>query len=386
MRTFGTAGADCNSPAKRTPAAACLPAFRAALPAVRPDGKAEIMANELLRIGLQRLQNRLSSVVKPDSPLQCWIIEWRNMRARPQSDSGLVPGLSDYTVVWDSVDSRDVGCELDGNDNDSDDREHFWELHLSTLWEESPTWDESLDRLRSIFDKTLQPIFVEAGNLLPRILADVLPIPVSSATRETDDSLERWLYFVFDLAWAKIPESPLRASMDKDYHWLPAIKRFTPDIHGNYPEPDCRCSIIDDVVQASLYAIDFLLTMETDSQNMAENNAKPTTRTEKGEGNGAGESDAKPVAASDQVKLFGPGEQPIVNNNKVAILTEARYDVVQTLLEAGESGLSKDDLDKKSGHSTAHKLLKAVAKSSPEWAKVIQLPGKGGMGKHYRIL
>ena len=97
-------------------------------------------------------------------------------------------------------------------------------------------------------------------------------------------------------------------------------------------------------------------------------------------------SGAKPVAQSNCVKLFGPGEQPIVNGKKKAILTKARYDVVQALLEAGESGLSKDDLDKKSGHSEARKLLNRLAEKDEDWVKVIRLPGKGGMGTHYRIL
>jgi hypothetical protein len=99
-----------------------------------------------------------------------------------------------------------------------------------------------------------------------------------------------------------------------------------------------------------------------------------------------GETDAQSVATSNRVQLFGSGEQPIIDGKKKEILTKARYNVVQALLEAGESGLSKDDLDKKSGHSDAHKLLKAVANIDADWKKVIYLPGRGGMGKHYRIL
>ena len=66
-----------------------------------------------------------------------------------------------------------------------------------------------------------------------------------------------------------------------------------------------------------------------------------------------------------------------------SILSPARYDVVQTLIEAGESGLAKDDLDRKSGHTEARKLLSALAKSDRDWKSVIRFPGKDGMGKHY---
>ena len=92
----------------------------------------------------------------------------------------------------------------------------------------------------------------------------------------------------------------------------------------------------------------------------------------------------KPVAQSKRVMLFGPDEQPIVTEKRKSILPKARYDVVQALIEAGESGLSKDDLDAKSGHSDARKLLYALVKNDSDWKAAILLPGKGGMGKHYR--
>jgi len=285
VNEVGTAGIDLQAvrSSTRTPAAArftCLLRGAAGGPARTTKGKS--MVDDLLHVGLRRLQARLSSVVKPDAPLNCWLIEWRNNWASRQSRT---PGLWDETVVWDSVDDGDVDWKLDGNESDSNDCELFRELHISTLSDESPSWDESLDTLRSIFWDTLQPIFVDAGNLLPSILANAFPVPISSETLKTGDSLERWLYFLFDLAWAKIPTSPLRVSIDKEYRWIPTIKQFTHDIHGNTPKPDCRCSLIEDVVQASLYAIDILLTMKTDSQTVAVNDGKPAGEIEKGERN-----------------------------------------------------------------------------------------------------
>jgi len=90
-----------------------------------------------------------------------------------------------------------------------------------------------------------------------------------------------------------------------------------------------------------------------------------------------------PVCQSKKVKLFGPGEQPEVNGKRKPILTLARYDAVQTLIEAGETGLTKDQLDDKSGHSDARKLLKALAKDDADWARAILFPGTPG--KRYRI-
>ena len=93
----------------------------------------------------------------------------------------------------------------------------------------------------------------------------------------------------------------------------------------------------------------------------------------------------QPVAASKHVKLFGPGEQPVVRGKKKAALTKARYDVVKALLDAGEAGLHKDALAVKSKHSEPQKRLYELVKDR-DWKSVIQLPGRNGQGKGYRIL
>lgn len=93
----------------------------------------------------------------------------------------------------------------------------------------------------------------------------------------------------------------------------------------------------------------------------------------------------EPVAqtASGSVLLFGRGDQPIVNGKKKPTLTDARYNVVFTLLNVGDDGLTKDELDGKSGHPDARKLLKAVAEIDLDWEAVISFPGSAG--KRYRI-
>ena len=88
-------------------------------------------------------------------------------------------------------------------------------------------------------------------------------------------------------------------------------------------------------------------------------------------------------SASGSVQLFDRVTKPTVKGKKKDVLTNARYDVVLALLNAGEEGLTKDELDHKSEHTDAHKLLKRVAESDPDWASVIPLPGKPGKG--YRI-
>ena len=57
--------------------------------------------------------------------------------------------------------------------------------------------------------------------------------------------------------------------------------------------------------------------------------------------------------------------------------------MIKALLTANRP-LSKDELDKRSGHSEARKLLKALAKSDLDWAKVIIHPVGPGTG--YGIL
>ena len=202
------------------------------------------MVDNLLRVSLQRLHDRLSELIDADVPLTCWLIEWPSMeRAAKQTDK---PGLSDATVVWESVSWEAVDWELSASEpyQDHVDREPFRALHLSTR-------GEGVDRLRLIFKDTLKPIFVDAGTLLATIPTDALPVPSPPVTTRTGDWPEPWLYYLFDLAWAEIPGSPLRAHKTPDF--CGAI-----DEHRNTLDPPCWYSRLDtDVVQASIYASTF---------------------------------------------------------------------------------------------------------------------------------
>jgi hypothetical protein len=77
------------------------------------------------------------------------------------------------------------------------------------------------------------------------------------------------------------------------------------------------------------------------------------------------------------VVLRGPDETVLVLGRERPRLTGTTFDVVKALLDAGETGLSKDDLDKQSGHTEARKYLKTLARNDPEyWGEVIDFPGK----------
>jgi hypothetical protein len=82
------------------------------------------------------------------------------------------------------------------------------------------------------------------------------------------------------------------------------------------------------------------------------------------------------------VVLHGPDKKPIGQGREKQRLSKARYDVVKALLDHGPLG--KDDLDRKSGHQDARKLLKALADGDPDWKAVIIFPEVYGAGYNIR--
>lgn len=76
-------------------------------------------------------------------------------------------------------------------------------------------------------------------------------------------------------------------------------------------------------------------------------------------------------------------KQPVVNGNVKPHLTQAEHNVLMALLEAGERGLTMDELDNKSGHSEARKYLRKLAKDD-DWASVIVFP-EGKCRGGYRL-
>jgi len=86
---------------------------------------------------------------------------------------------------------------------------------------------------------------------------------------------------------------------------------------------------------------------------------------------------------SRRVALRGREEEPIVLGKTKRKLTLPQYNVVKALLDAGDVGLTKDELVSKSGHEDARGILTRLAKKDPDWKQVIHFAGQTGGG--YRI-
>jgi hypothetical protein len=84
-----------------------------------------------------------------------------------------------------------------------------------------------------------------------------------------------------------------------------------------------------------------------------------------------------------RVVLRGREEAPIVLGMPKPKLTLPRYNVVKALLDAGEAGLTKDELVNKSRHQDARGILNRLANSDPDWKQVIHFAGQTCGG--YRI-
>ncbi len=86
------------------------------------------------------------------------------------------------------------------------------------------------------------------------------------------------------------------------------------------------------------------------------------------------------------VRLGKPREPVFVLGKEKPHLTAARHAVIKALLWAWEQrrGLNKDELDDKSQHESAHKILYRLCAKDKDWAQVIDLP-KGHWGEGYRL-
>jgi hypothetical protein len=93
-----------------------------------------------------------------------------------------------------------------------------------------------------------------------------------------------------------------------------------------------------------------------------------------------------PIAKTESgsVLLFGRKDNPVVKGNEKPTLTNAQYDVVLALLQTGDKGLTKDDLDHESRHGDARKILRRLSEADSDWQSVISFPGTTGKG--YRIV
>ncbi len=90
-----------------------------------------------------------------------------------------------------------------------------------------------------------------------------------------------------------------------------------------------------------------------------------------------------PICPTPAIILRGQGEKPIVLGKEKAVLTKPQYTLVQALRDAGDDGLTKDQLERRCGGG-ARSTLERLRKSDPAWAKVLPMPRKAGV--RYRIL
>ena len=95
------------------------------------------------------------------------------------------------------------------------------------------------------------------------------------------------------------------------------------------------------------------------------------------------EATAPATTATPAVVLAGKTKQAEIGGKPKPVLRHAQYNVVKALVDAGEAGLTVDQLVQQSGHSDARGILKRLADSDSDWRAVIHFPGKAG--GHYRI-
>jgi hypothetical protein len=87
--------------------------------------------------------------------------------------------------------------------------------------------------------------------------------------------------------------------------------------------------------------------------------------------------------SSPPVELLGEGRPVRLFGKEKPPLTVAQYDVVKALIEAGPRGLTKDELELKSGRGGARKTLRLLL-DDPDWSRVVAMAGK--TGQRYRIM
>ena len=83
-------------------------------------------------------------------------------------------------------------------------------------------------------------------------------------------------------------------------------------------------------------------------------------------------------AAAPGVLLRDQIKGPIVHGKEKPALRNAQFNVVKALLDAGDRGLTKDDMVAKSGHSDALGILHRLADGDDDWKKAIHFAGKPG--------
>jgi hypothetical protein len=189
-----------------------------------------------------------------------------------------------------------------------------------------------------------------------------------------------WMDYVLWLAVQRVPGCPLRAATWSDPVSRASLLPFDGPDYG---------ALTPNLFQASVGAIDTIVWNReklwggtaVQPPRPADPSPPPAERPENEARAPAAPGNKAPAELL--VILRGQADEPIVRGKRKDRLTVARYNIVKTLMEAGEDGLSGDDLVSKSKHGGAVNTLKALANQDEDWGSVIVLPR--GPGKRYRL-
>jgi hypothetical protein len=241
------------------------------------------MSNELLRASLQRLEDRFTKAADAGHRLQCLLKESPSLGDR---NSGDPPPFAGKDAVYTAGGGyRDSGVIHDELGNPTFTNKPVYEVNgkpIANSAGEFYAFDRGAIRVVKLFGASpvaasaawnvFAPLASDAGQLLSDLLANALPMPIPKETLAISHLERRWLYFLFDLAWARTPGSPLRVSQEKaawsgytivELSEIPHLRQcndeLSKELLAKIPDPPSWYSVIDDVVAASVYAIDILL-------------------------------------------------------------------------------------------------------------------------------
>src|SRR5262249_2224152 len=101
-----------------------------------------------------------------------------------------------------------------------------------------------------------------------------------------------------------------------------------------------------------------------------------------GRGGGNGNcSPTSPESAIPAVELGEANEPVRVRGKQKPPLPPAKFSIIRALLDAWPGGLTKDELEEKSGYTNARTVLTDLIKSDTDWALAIERLGHGGSGR-----
>jgi hypothetical protein len=227
-------------------------------------------------VGLKRLRKRFKAL-QLEGRIQCLLSESPVLGEKPGS---LPPAfsISDGYTIYGSY--RKSGPILDEAGFPLFTDEPVCDKHghpIANSAGEFYAFDRGASRVLKLLgprtiDRDFLQVARDAGHLLAAIPPGAFPVAIPPETLATDDSGQRWFYFLFDLAWAEVPGSPLQASLEKSaWHGnstisLTALARVRAGegkthkaLAAKFSHPLSWYSVIDDMVQASVDAIDILL-------------------------------------------------------------------------------------------------------------------------------